>query len=51
MPVYNPDNSFQSTIRSVLNQTYKNFELIVVDDGSNVDVTSVIEQLKLLLCF
>ena len=46
VPVYNPDYSFQSTIQSVLNQTYKNFELIVVDDGSDKDIAPVIEQLE-----
>lgn len=34
MPVYNVENYIASSIKSVLNQTYKNFELIIVIDGS-----------------
>ena len=34
MPVYKVENFLARTIESVLNQTYKNIELILVDDGS-----------------
>lgn len=34
MPVYNVENYIVSSIKSVLNQTYKKFELIIVIDGS-----------------
>lgn len=34
IPVYNRKNVIEGTIESVLNQTYKNYELIVIDDGS-----------------
>lgn len=34
IPLYNKEKVILSTIDSILNQTYHNFELIVVDDGS-----------------
>ncbi len=34
MPVYNVENYLNKCIESVVNQTYKNLEIILVDDGS-----------------
>jgi len=34
MPVYNEEKYIENTIRSILNQSYTNFEFIIVDDGS-----------------
>ncbi|SCH20086.1 MULTISPECIES: glycosyltransferase family 2 protein [unclassified Romboutsia] len=35
MPVYNKERYLHKTIESILSQTYKNFELIIINDGSN----------------
>lgn len=35
MPVYNKERYLHKTIKSILSQTYKNFELIIINDGSS----------------
>lgn len=35
IPAYNAEKSIKRAIESILNQTYKDFELILIDDGSN----------------
>lgn len=34
MPIYNSELYLETAIESVLNQTYENFELLLIDDGS-----------------
>lgn len=46
MPVYNGEKYLSQAIESVLNQTYKNFELIVIDDGSKDDSVRIIKQFQ-----
>lgn len=43
MPVYNSENFIDETIKSVLAQTYKNWELIVVDDCSTDKSHAIVE--------
>ncbi len=45
IPLYNKELSIGRTIESVLKQTYTNFELIVVDDGSTDHSASVVERI------
>ncbi len=35
LPTYNRERYLNRSIDSVLNQTYKNWELLIIDDGSN----------------
>lgn len=35
MPVYNSEKYLETAINSILNQDYNNFELLLIDDGSN----------------
>ena len=43
MPVYNTDKYITEAINSVLNQTYKNIELIIVDDASTDNSSNIIQ--------
>ena len=46
IPTYNRAHLLGRAIKSVLNQTYKDFELIVVDDGSTDDTEKVVGNFK-----
>ena len=46
LPVYNRIDTVKSSIESVLNQSYTNFELIVVDDGSDDGSKELLETLN-----
>lgn len=53
MPVYNRVNIIPTAIKSVLEQSYTNFELLIIDDGSTDDTIKQIkffddERIKLL---
>ena len=56
-PVLNLQDYLKRCIDSVLNQTYKNFEFLIVDNGSNDNTINIIQQysqqdsrIKLLQC-
>ena len=42
VPVYNVEKYLRRCIDSILNQSFKNFELILVDDGSTDNSLSLI---------
>jgi len=41
---YNGADFLEETLRSVMNQTYKNIEIVVVDDGSKDNTCAVVEK-------
>ena len=48
MPAYNAEKYIEQAIRSVINQTYKDWELIVIDDGSIDNTASILFELAAL---
>jgi len=46
MPIYNTDEFLEQSIYSVLNQTYQDFELILINDGSDDDCKKIIDHFK-----
>lgn len=45
VPAYNAENSIERCVCSVLNQDFKDFELIVVDDGSSDSTSAIVQRL------
>lgn len=46
IPTHNRAEYLPETIRSILNQTYKNFELFVINDASTDDTEAVVKDFK-----
>lgn len=46
LPVWNADNSVKDAIKSILSQTYQDYELIVTDDGSMDHSLDVIQEFQ-----
>ena len=43
IPVYNVDKYINRCIESIINQTYKNIEIIIINDGSTDNSGKIIE--------
>lgn len=46
IPVYNGENYLSEAIDSALNQSYKNYEIIVVNDGSTDNTEDIVKKYK-----
>lgn len=46
IPAYNHENYVTETIQSIIEQTYKNIEIIVIDDGSSDNTWQKIQEMK-----
>ena len=43
MPAYNAGRFIEEAIRSVMEQTHQNWELLVIDDGSSDDTVQIVQ--------
>jgi glycosyltransferase involved in cell wall biosynthesis len=48
MPVFNGESFLPKAIESILNQTFHDFELIIINDGSTDNTNSIIEKYKVI---
>ncbi|MDW8303948.1 MAG: glycosyltransferase family A protein [Acidobacteriota bacterium] len=46
IPTYNRANFIKTTVKSVLNQSFQDFEVIVVDDGSTDGTSEIVKTIK-----
>ena len=44
VPVYNAEKYLKEAIDSILNQTFQNFELLIIDDGSTDESGKICDQ-------
>jgi glycosyltransferase involved in cell wall biosynthesis len=51
IPLYNKEKYIEATINSVLNQTFKDFEIIIVDDGSTDNSYKIVSRFQDLQIF
>ena len=46
MSTYNNEKSIESSVNSILNQTYKNIEFLIIDDFSTDNTFGILNNLK-----
>ena len=50
IPLYNKEKYIEKALQSVLNQSFKQFEIIVIDDGSTDNSLEIVQQLQTENC-
>ena len=45
IPVYNVENYIEKCLNSIVNQTYNNLEIIIIDDGSTDNSIAIAEKI------
>lgn len=45
VPLYNTERYIEQTIQSILNQTYTNVEIIIIDDDSTDNSASIVKEI------
>ena len=46
VPVYNSEKYIEQCLRSIMDQSYKNLEIIVVNDGSTDETPAILKRLS-----
>lgn len=46
MSVFNSQNTIEASIQSILSQTFKEFEFLIVDDGSTDNTCDIVQSIK-----
>ena len=46
IPVFNASKYIDKCVNSVINQSYKNYEIVVIDDGSKDDSLQILKKIK-----
>ena len=46
LPNFNSEKTIEATLKSIIQQSYKNWQLIIVDDNSNSDTKKVLSRFK-----
>ncbi len=46
IPTYNRESTIEKSLQSVMNQTYKNIEIIVIDDGSTDNTENIVKDIQ-----
>ena len=45
VPVFNAERTLEKCVKSIINQTYKNLEIILVNDGSSDNSLTICNEL------